>query len=150
MHHDVMCSFACTMHVTMPLQPVPSCTTTKQCVCCRRMALQFQGSSSGLTVVLLALDVFRAGTARRSQPPLASPDALMGIYLLNPFTILSSTAGTTTSLENLCIVAAVYAACMGDLVAAAFAIACGAYIGLHPLLLLVRLVETMHDTCNAT
>ena len=73
---------------------------------------------------------------------IASPDAAMAVYLLNPFSLLSSVAGTTTPLENLSVVAALHAACRGDLVLAALSAACGGYLGLHPLLLLVRPPES--------
>ena len=91
-----------------------------------------------------------AGDPPRSQivpRPLAGPDAVMAVYLLNPFSVLSSVAGTTTPLENLCVVAALYAAaCRRDVVLAALALAFGGYLGLHPLLLLVRGRQWCHLT----
>ena len=70
--------------------------------------------------------------------PLAGPDVVMAFFLLNPFSVMATSAGTTTPFENLCIVAALYAAsCPRDLVFSALAVASGAYLGLHPLMLLV-------------
>ena len=61
----------------------------------------------------------------------------MAVYLLNPFSVLSCVAGTISPLENLSVIAALYAACAGDLVMSAVALALGGYLGIHPLLLLV-------------
>jgi hypothetical protein len=63
------------------------------------------------------------------------PDTVMGIYLLNPFGIASCIAGTRTPLENACVVGALLAALRGSAIGTSVALACAAYIGLHPLLL---------------
>ena len=61
----------------------------------------------------------------------------MAIYLLNPFTVLSCVAGTTSPFENLAVLVALYGACTGDLVLSGLALSLGGYLGIHPLLLLV-------------
>ncbi len=73
-----------------------------------------------------------------SPAPLLGPDAVLSLYLLNPLSILSCASGCTSPLEALAVVGAVAAGVGGDLPAAALALACGAYVGLHPALLLVR------------
>lgn len=66
-----------------------------------------------------------------------SPEQLSLLYLLNPFTVLICVAGTTTSAENMAVMLAVAGGvtCKGPL--AGFGVALGAYMGLHPLLLMV-------------
>lgn len=67
-----------------------------------------------------------------------SPDTLMALYLFNPLCIMASIAGTTTAIENMLVIAAVYAACLGSIVWTSAAAACATYLGVHPVLLLVR------------
>lgn len=64
----------------------------------------------------------------------------MAIYLLNPFTVLSCVAGTTSPFENLAVLVALYGACAGDLVLTGLALSIGGYLGIHPLLLLVSYI----------
>ena len=59
------------------------------------------------------------------------------MYLWNPFAILSSVAGTSSSLENLLILVGVLGGVEGNVPLASFGVAAGAYVGLHPLLLMV-------------
>ena len=69
---------------------------------------------------------------------LVSTDGVMALFLFNPFTVASCVAGTLSSFENLCVLAAVWCGIRRDAAGAAFAVAAGAYLGLHPFLLLVR------------
>lgn len=70
--------------------------------------------------------------------PWLSALQLVLLYLYNPFTVLSCVAGTLTSAENAAVLVAVAGACRRNGPLAGLGLALGAYLGLHPLLLLVR------------
>lgn len=63
----------------------------------------------------------------------------MAIYLLNPFTLMACIAGTTTTLENLFVLAGVCGACLGSVTLTGAALAVATYLGVQPVLLLVRI-----------
>ncbi|GAX79859.1 hypothetical protein CEUSTIGMA_g7299.t1 [Chlamydomonas eustigma] len=95
----------------------------------------------------------------RGAPPteqskaVVSPDLLMAMYLFNPLSLMSSAAGTSTPLENCCILLALHAACKGYLVMTAVSLAAATYFGLYPILLLVPLtvlIKCGPDQTSAT
>jgi hypothetical protein len=74
-----------------------------------------------------------------TDAPWVSAPQLALCYLFNPFTIASCVAGTLTSAENAAVLVAVAGGCLRNGPLVGFGLAVGAYLGLHPLLLLVRL-----------
>lgn len=72
-----------------------------------------------------------------ADAPWLSATQLTLFYLFNPFTIITCVAGTTTSAENAAVLVALAGGCLGNGPLAGFGLAVGAYLGLHPLLLLV-------------
>lgn len=68
-----------------------------------------------------------------------SPDTLAALYLWNPLVIAAAVGGSTGGLENAAVFAALSAASHGDARMAAAALAGASYLGLHPVLLAVRL-----------
>lgn len=81
-----------------------------------------------------------------ADAPWLSPRQLALCYLFNPFTVLSCVAGSLTSAENAAVMVAVAGGCSrnGPLVGAG--LAAGAYLGLHPLLLLVSTMAAARGT----
>lgn len=73
---------------------------------------------------------------------LLGPAALAAAYLWNPLGVMSSLAGTTTPLENLAVAATLLGGASRNAPLAAAGAAAGAYVGLHPLLLLVSARKT--------
>ncbi|GIL63681.1 hypothetical protein Vafri_17704 [Volvox africanus] len=69
----------------------------------------------------------------------ALPTALAWAYLLNPFALAASAGGTTSSLENLALVTALYGACTSHPALAALGLAAASYMSLHAAVLLLPL-----------
>ncbi|EFJ51630.1 hypothetical protein VOLCADRAFT_87261 [Volvox carteri f. nagariensis] len=67
----------------------------------------------------------------------ALPSALVWTYLLNPFTLAAAAGGTTSPLENLAVVAALYGACKARPGLAALGLAVSTYMSLHSAVLLL-------------
>ncbi|GLI59469.1 hypothetical protein VaNZ11_001352 [Volvox africanus] len=67
----------------------------------------------------------------------ALPSALAWCYLLNPFTLAASAGGTTSALENLALVTALYGACTAQPALAALGLAAASYMSLHAAVLLL-------------
>lgn len=78
----------------------------------------------------------------------AQPHHLAGMYLWNPFAIMSCVSGAVSPMENLSSLLAVYGAAVGNIPLAAFATACGAYLSLHPILLLVGIQMLLRLACE--
>lgn len=68
-----------------------------------------------------------------------SPDTLAALYLWNPLVIAAAVGGSIGGLENAAVFAALSTASYGDARMAAAAMAGASYLGLHPVLLAVRL-----------
>mmetsp|Transcript_8837 Transcript_8837/g.22234 ORF Transcript_8837/g.22234 Transcript_8837/m.22234 type:complete len:500 (+) Transcript_8837:1391-2890(+) len=75
--------------------------------------------------------------ASSSSPAWLTPNAVMALYLLNPFTVASCICGSTSPVENLAVLASLWRATAGDAPGAAFGVALATYLGLHPIILLV-------------
>ena len=60
------------------------------------------------------------------------------LYLVNPFLILSTAAGSTASLTNLSVITALYGGLSSNAALAGLGLAAGFYLSAHPALLLVR------------
>lgn len=99
----------------------------KSCGRAMRMLLQY----------LLSLPYCHSPLCSSGAGLWAQPHHLAGMYLWNPFAIISCVSGSLSPMENLFSLLAVYAAAVGNIPLAAFATACGAYLSLHPILLLV-------------
>lgn len=80
-------------------------------------------------------------TSAQPGPPSrwVTPDAIMALYLLNPFTVAACISGTTSPLEALAVIGAVWRAAARDAPGAAFGVAAAAYAGVHHIFLVVRL-----------
>ncbi|KAG2491435.1 hypothetical protein HYH03_010221 [Edaphochlamys debaryana] len=65
------------------------------------------------------------------------PSVLAWVYLLNPFSLLASVAGTTSPLEGLAIVTALYGTCVRRPGLAVLGLAAAGYLSLHCLVLLL-------------
>lgn len=72
-----------------------------------------------------------------ADAPWLSPEQLSLLYLLNPFTILTCVAGSSTSAENMGVILAVAGGLMRNAPMAAAGVAVGTYMGLQPALLVV-------------
>jgi hypothetical protein len=77
------------------------------------------------------------GSHSKTASSFIGPDGIAALFLLNPFTIMACVSGSTSSLEMLCVMLAVWRGCKGDASGAALAIAAAGYQTLHPLLLVV-------------
>lgn len=67
-----------------------------------------------------------------------SPAAASAAYLWNPFTLAACLGASSGCLENAAVLVAVMGGVVGDVQLAAPGLAAAAYLGLHPILLLVR------------
>jgi phosphatidylinositol glycan class U len=75
--------------------------------------------------------------AAAADAPWLSPQQLSLLYLLNPFAVLACVAGSTISAENMGVMLAVAGGVTRNAPMAAAGVAVGAYMGLHPALLVV-------------
>ncbi|KAF8069582.1 hypothetical protein HT031_001699 [Scenedesmus sp. PABB004] len=76
----------------------------------------------------------RASGHERDAPWL-SPEALSLLYLLHPFTLLTSVAGASTAAESMAALLAVAGGVTGSAPVAGLGLALGTYLGLQPVLL---------------
>lgn len=76
--------------------------------------------------------------ADTAQPRAPSPLLAACAYLFNPLAVLACVSGSTSPLEAACVIAAVMHAAAGRAGAAMLALAVATYLGLHPVMLLVR------------
>jgi hypothetical protein len=89
------------------------------------------------TYVLQAKELLLALAPAAADAPWLSPQQLSLLYLLNPFAVLACVAGSSTSAENMGVMLAVAGGVMRNAPMAAAGVAVGAYMGLHPALLVV-------------
>lgn len=126
-------------HATREVRPTTDvCGSVIGVACCR-------------AVVLSAMAETRCAPPPPPTPPLAAhawppsadapwltPQQLALLYLFNPFAVLSCVAGSSTPAENAALLVAVAGGCLRNGPLAGFGLAAAAYLGLQPLLMLVR------------
>ncbi len=69
------------------------------------------------------------------------------LYLINPCLILSTAAGSTANLANLCVLTALQGGLAGNTALAGLGLAAATYLSAHPLLLLVS-KQFFQIVCN--
>ncbi|KAG1676962.1 hypothetical protein FOA52_014838 [Chlamydomonas sp. UWO 241] len=121
-------------------------------------AVPFVAADAAAALLLRTVARHAALEARRFAPPgggrradgngggaaaSVGEDVLVALYLFNPLTLAACVGCTTTCLESAAVVGAVAGAATGSAWSAAACVAVGAYLGLHPLLLLVSLAVLM-------
>ncbi|PNH11203.1 Phosphatidylinositol glycan anchor biosynthesis class U protein [Tetrabaena socialis] len=80
-----------------------------------------------------------------SRPPAAATSAAAWCYLLNPLTVMAAAAGTTSSLEGLAVVTALYGSVVRRPALAALGLAAATYMSLHNVVLLVYIRLLAHS-----
>ena len=68
-------------------------------------------------------------------------DSIQFLYLVNPFLILSTAAGSASNLANLAVFTTLYGGLSGNAALAGLGLAAGFYLSTHPVLLLVSKLE---------
>ncbi|KAJ3185751.1 hypothetical protein HDU85_001110 [Gaertneriomyces sp. JEL0708] len=81
-------------------------------------------------------------------PPtrLLSADEIRTVYLLNPYSLLSTLGLSTIGFTNVSIIGALYFGTKGRIVPALLSLSCATYLSLYPFMLLAPLSMLLHQT----